>query len=205
MNIIATADIHGDMETLNRFVETAENYDIAIIAGDIGGGPWIRGGIDVDFDIQANENEVRNIYNILHRIVTPIYIVPGNHDLGADWPTERNVINVQYTGIEIGQYNIVGFPFIEGETFIRWWAEWIEDIVDRNTIFVTHEPAYGPFGNCLIKRIVEQRNPLAHIFGHYHQYGGQVNQCFVNAAYPEFRRFFDIDIQPGQNPIIRII
>jgi Icc-related predicted phosphoesterase len=197
MQILASADMHGDLDIYQWLVGVAVNTkpDVLVIAGDLLGAPDVFGTIEEDQRANALE-----ILKIISRVKQPILYLMGNDDTIELEPHTDSIQSVNDSRIEFGGLSFVGYqyslPFMGGifeksEDGIRDDLSSLYPLVDNRTVLVTHSPAYGildigilglPVGSISIKELVEDRNPLLHIHGHIHQEFGVRGRHFNVAA-----------------------
>ena len=156
MRIMATSDLHGNLEGLDP-----RGADVVVLAGDVaplkGRGPW-------------HINDQKKWINKRFREWTSSYpgiqfvVIPGNHDFypighilykdqGIDWKYEfsPNVHFLGDAGTEIGGVRFYGTPWVpiisyswafegESDTLKRWFAK----IPPGLDVLVTHSPPRIP-------------------------------------------------------------
>jgi len=154
----------------------------------------------------------------------PVYLIRGNHDQTA-WATGGCVTNIEDRKIGLGGISLVGYRWTPLGRSLRKRkrdAAKLRRLVDRTTILVTHDPPFGimdegslatirrnplseergPIGSPYLKRLVEKKLPLFHVFGHTHR-GFGISGRFINAAYPRSGgRFISLDSNTGETKII---
>ena len=166
----------------------------------------------IDFALQKKQNYYKRI---LIESGKPIVFVMGNDDgiigSGKEWTCENNIQGVSQRRIDFGKYNLVGYhytnPFVGG-TFEKSEKEQnndfkeLEKLIDKNTILITHGPAWGILdspgagelaGSRALRELIERREPRLHIFGHVHSNFGVKNHA-VNDSYPHSHQFVGIDV-----------
>jgi Icc-related predicted phosphoesterase len=158
----------------------------------------LRGLVQMEEDLKA----------ILAEAGKPVFLIPGNHDT-TPWGDLGPVSNIEGRRLELGRWNLVGYRWTrfelgedkEGERLSA-----IEGLVDRNTLLVSHDAPHAlldsnwsgnPIGSKALGRLVRDRRPRWHLFGHVHGAFGRVGRS-VNGAYPHSRAFWDIDVGRGQ-------
>jgi Icc-related predicted phosphoesterase len=142
--------------------------------------------------------------DILSRARKPVLIVPGNHDQ-TPWADSGPVLNIHGRRVELDGWNFVGYrgtisPMLSDEDIGAELVA-IRPLVDSRTILVTHNPPRSVLDRCdrpnlgseSIRRLVSEREPAWHLFGHIHQAFGRKGNS-VNGSYPLFRAFYDIDV-----------
>lgn len=168
MKMLAVSDLHDDEAALEKIVARAKEYDYVLVAGDLGRG---RGFVE---DLLAASGRM--------------FVVPGNgdRDFLKEACGERYLHGKR---AEIGEgLNLVGFgyspptPFhTPGEFPEEKLYEGMKDLpIDEKTIFLTHAPPYGILDDVLgvhagskaVRRIVEEKRPLAIVCAHIHEKEG---------------------------------
>ncbi|MEW5997140.1 MAG: metallophosphoesterase [Candidatus Micrarchaeota archaeon] len=168
MKILAASDLHDEEAALEKIIARAGGYDYVLVAGDVGRSE----GFAEDL-LSSGGN---------------IFVVPGNGDgdflakvAGKKWLHGRRV--------EIGEgLNLVGFgysPPTPFHTHFEFPEEklygWMKDLpIDGKTIFLTHAPPHGILddvagahaGSRAVRRIVEEKKPLANVCAHIHEREG---------------------------------
>jgi len=197
MQILASADLHGDLDIYEWLVGVAVNTkpDVLVMAGDLLNGSGVFGTVE-----EAQRANALEILNIISRVNQPVLYLMGNDDMIELEPNMDSIQSINNTSIEIGGLNFVGYqyslPFMGGifeksEDSIRDDLSSLYSLVDDRTVLVTHSPAYGildigildlPAGSIAIKELVEDRKPLIHIHGHIHAEFGVRGRHFNVAA-----------------------
>jgi Icc-related predicted phosphoesterase len=219
MRILFSSDFHANRPALDLFAESLAvgPYDLGIIAGDI---------LD-DFGIPSATNETTvaekedaggpggiveletSFKETLAAVGKPVLVIPGNHD-PTPWNDYGQVLNIHGKRYELDGYAFVGYRWTSlerTEEEQRDDLEALRSLMSRNTILVTHSPAYGIldhtnydsifFGSKALARFVRRTRPRFHLFGHVHGAFGQRWRA-VNGSYPNARAFFDIDPSIGR-------
>lgn len=208
MRILTGADFHGSLDHYRWFLGEARDLDVEalILAGDLFG--YADEVDDPDEDQRLNAAQVKDLFRFCD---LPVLFIMGNDDhfdIGESWegwtpPHERRV--------ELGGFSFVGYqysrPWMGGvferpEPEIAEDMEGIADLLDENTVLVTHSPAHGildpgvgPYkiGSPSIGRLIEERSPLAHIHGHSHGGFGRQGRHF-NVALARRKRAIVIEL-----------
>lgn len=162
--------------------------------------------------LQVKENDFRDI---LTRTIKPVIVIPGNHDR-SKWKTGDNIINVNNTRYEFNDYNFVGFKYTRLDTSevdeMKYLSK-IIDLIDDNTILVTHAPAHGildknrhgiSIGSKNIRKTIIDREIKLHLFGHVHESFG-VEGKHINGSYPKKNHFISIDLNDSFIDVSEII
>lgn len=152
--------------------------------------------------------------SVLRKTGKPVVFLMGNDDgllgKGSEWTGEKGLLNVNQCRIEFGNYNIVGYqytaPFVGG-TFEKPENDQVDDfrelekLIDKNTILITHGPAWGILdavdgehvGSMALRELIDRKEPRLHLFGHVHSNFGIKNDA-VNASYPHSQKFVSVDV-----------
>jgi Icc-related predicted phosphoesterase len=216
MRALAIADVHGAYSVYHWLVRTAQTRrpDVVVLAGDLFGCPE---GYDTVEDAQRADGA--QISKILEETDTPVYYIMGNDDL-VEWePNSERVRSVHGQRVELDGFNIVGYqyslPFMGGmfekpEDQIRHDLMQLQNLVDSNTLLLTHSPAFGaldrgilnlPAGSRSILELVEIHPPAAHIHGHVHEQFGQQSVHF-NVAAAGNKRAMLIDLVDSSHQVL---
>jgi len=196
MKIIATSDLHGNLNGLNF-----ENCDIVVIAGDFadlkGGGKW-------HWNDQKKWIQKKFIPFIQKFPNTQFCIVPGNHDMVMDigktslhpdinfnieWPNNAHILIDRM--IEINGLKIYGTPWVPIISY-RWafeaesqkLTEKFNMIPENLDILITHTPPHisndcgidrslqwggtEAFGSGELANAIFNKNPKLVFCGHIH-------------------------------------
>lgn len=160
--------------------------------------------------IQAKQTEKLNeVCELLKAIDVPVYLLIGNDDHIQDekWDEilkRHGIFNLNLRMHALGELKLVGFPYVlptpwntnnelpENELAKK--LRNIESLVGRNTIFITHGPPKGILdrvsnglraGSESILKLVKDKQPVFHIFGHIHEAFGNTkidNTICCNAS-----------------------
>ncbi|MBD3389918.1 metallophosphoesterase [Candidatus Micrarchaeota archaeon] len=167
MKILLLADLHGEEHILDRLRAIGNDYEMVILAGDIGNEEY-REKI-----LSASEN---------------IYWIPGNIEPRNSCTGERCI---HKKVLETGEgMNIVGFGFSSPTPFgtpgeleeDEIYSEMESLPIDGKTILVTHCPPRGTLddvgegvhaGSNSIKKIMEEKKPRIVACGHIHNIEGK--------------------------------
>jgi len=197
MRIIAAADIHGIREVYDWLVERARIHspDAIVLAGDLFG--WGDAGSTVEDGQAGDRLEVLQRFS---EIECPVFYVMGNDDLiELDAPDEKH-LSVQGKRLNQGGFNFVGYqfslPFMGGvferpEHKIEDDLALLEQLVDDQTVFVTHGPAHGVLdrvssgqhvGSKSLRDFLIRTAPRIHVHGHIHHEFGRDGYHFNVAS-----------------------
>jgi Icc-related predicted phosphoesterase len=168
-------------------------------------------------------NKEKEYKYILRGSGRSIVFVMGNDDGllgdGPAWSSEKGITDINERRARLGKYNFVGYqytsPFIGG-TFEKSEVDQTKDLdrlaglIDEHTVLVTHGPPWGILdavfegrrvGSKALRRVVDRKRPMLHVFGHiHHSFGTQ--EIWANCAYPHCRRFVGVDLETREFSII---
>lgn len=165
------------------------------------------------------------ICKLLKTVDIPVYMLIGNDDHVSDKDWDEilegyGIFNLNLRSHALGKVKIVGFHYVlptpwdtnnelpEDELAKK--LKYIENLVDRKTILITHGPPKGVLdrlvnglcaGSESIFKLVKDKQPAFHIFGHIHEaFGsakiGDTTCCNASCLWNDwFLRGYIIDIQ----------
>jgi len=193
MRILAIADIHGVTGVYEWLPDAISHYaaDALILAGDLMMGGW---------EDEQSEQARTLVVPILKTIPVPVFFIMGNDDHIELEPGNEKIQSVHGRRLRFGGFNIVGYqyspPFIgsrhekpEEEMAVD--LRQIEPLLDKDTIFVSHSPAFGfadriyagdPVGSRAINELLTRTNVLCHVHGHIHHSFGRAGNHFNVAS-----------------------
>ncbi len=171
LRILAMSDIHGKEDIVDEFIRWIKNdeetYDIVVVAGDIGN-PQRKGSM------------CKILSKLALKLGKKVIYVRGNWDIEAACKDEpHKIIDLERSGpYKFGPFTLIGHgrrvkPYTLGDYGIR--------------ILITHYPPYSIMdkgkkidnyhqslhaGIIEINYLLNHYNPLVHIFGHSHSFGG---------------------------------
>lgn len=152
---------------------------------------------------------LRRICELLKTLGIPVYLLIGNDDhiSDNDWDkilSDYGIYNLNLRVYELEEFKMVGFQYVlptpwntNNELPEDRLADELTRIgphIDRKTIFITHGPPKNILdmtanglhvGSESIYRLVKEKQPVFHIFGHIHEAFGKAtidNITFYNAA-----------------------
>ena len=216
MRVLATADLHGDHEVYRWLVRVSEDMkpDAVILAGDLLGCPDGYRSVE-----EAQRADASEILSILTNIQAPILFVMGNDDLVELESSSSQFQALHGLRFEMQGFNFVGYqyslPFMGG-LFEKPEVEIEEDLaalasqIDERTVLVSHSPVYGILdivamgghaGSKSLKKVVELKNPLAHVHGHIHSCFGVSGRHF-NVAAAWKRRAMVLDLESQRHEVV---
>jgi len=193
MRILAVADIHGAIEVYRWLPGAVLDYhaDVLILAGDLLIGGW---------EEEQSEHARMIVMPSLQAVPVPIFFIMGNDDhIELQYENER-IRSVHGRRLDFGAYGIAGYqfspPFMGGchekpEDEIAADLCTIEPLLDKNTILVTHTPAFGnvdriysgyQVGSHALAGMLDRVNIACHIHGHIHHSFGRAGIHFNVAA-----------------------
>jgi Icc-related predicted phosphoesterase len=154
-------------------------------------------------ETQQHEGEL--LMKLLAAAEVPVLFIMGNDDLVQLTSTSERVQSIHGRGVSMGSFNFVGYqyslPFMGGifekpEARIKADLIHLAPLLDAQTIFVSHSPAYGildpgfcdtRIGSISIREFLESRPFRAHIHGHSHAGFGRDGKHFNVASAAEPR------------------
>jgi len=166
--------------------------------------------------VRASRQKEIELKNILEEARKPVFSIMGNDDgiVGNGWESTKLLKNINQRREERGYHNFVGYqytnPFVGGP-FEKTEREQLKDfrqlkkLIDRNTVLVTHGPAYGflkkgnstqdstSIGSKALRRFLDRVKPKLHLFGHVHYWFG-IYGNEIDGAYPRFRKYVSVDL-----------
>jgi len=170
MKILAFSDLHHEEAAMESLAKLAKNHDYVFICGDIS-----RTEVFID-DVLAS--------------FPSAFIIPGNWDskhVNELLSNAPQYIHEKRAEIRDG-LNVVGFGFSTPTPFGTFGELSEEEIylrmsklnIDQKTLLLLHCPPKGAFdeaflrhiGSNSIKKIIEEKKPLAAFFGHAHEHFG---------------------------------
>lgn len=205
MKIIFSSDLHGSESGYNRFSEllASDKFDIGLLGGDMMCGKAL--------------NTEESIKLILEKPGKPVLYIMGNYDgiLGFNWTDTKLLKNINMKRITINGQSFAGYqytnPFIGGD-FEKSEKQQVGDmenlfkLIDKDTIFVSHGPAYGVLdkthfgksvGSMALLEMISTVKPKFHLFGHIHESAGHKDYA-INGAYPKSHQLVGIDSDSGK-------
>jgi Icc-related predicted phosphoesterase len=216
MRILASADIHGFAEVYTWLLEVvrAEKPDGLVLAGDLLGEPDGYGTVE-----EAQAADARHAAERLAEVDCPVFYIMGNDDCVDLEPLSGSIRSVHEERVAFGSFNVVGYqytlPFMGGinertEGRIEEDLRRVEELVDQDTILVTHGPVHGVMdkvsfggnaGSIALRDLVSRRRPRAHIHGHIHRWFGRKGRHF-NVASGGKKRAVLIDLESMDHRIL---
>lgn len=208
MLVLFAADLHGRHDVyrwLGAQVET-HHPDAIVLAGDLLGRPP---GYETREAAQRADAEA--VLAHVSRWTAPTLYLMGNCDRIELPARPPRIQSIHGQRIVSGDYNFVGYqitpPFTGGpferpeETIAADLAE-IGPLLDKNTILVTHGPAFGILdmthsgahaGSTALRDLVDQRPFRVHVHGHIHESYGHNGRHF-NVASAGLERALLLDL-----------
>jgi len=142
MRLIAAADIHGVNAVYEWLVEQVREADAVVLAGDLFASDFKR----------EQQKQAKRIIRLLKTVAIPVFYVMGNDDNVAVNYEDALAKPIHGRRLQLKGFNFVGCqympPFVGGEFVksdqeIAHDLEQLQPLLDENTIFVTHAPAWG--------------------------------------------------------------
>jgi Icc-related predicted phosphoesterase len=215
--LLACADLHGFRDVYAWLIDMVhlEKPDAVVLAGDLLG---FAGGYGTFEDAQAAD--ARGVVSRLSEITCPVFYVMGNDDWVDLSPSDPNIQSVHGRRIPFREFNFVGYqitpPFMGGinekpEHEMKDDLEKLEDLVDGNTVLVTHGPVHGILdevtfgghvGSTSLRDLINRRSPRAHIHGHIHYWFGREG-CHFNVASAGKKRAMLIDLETMEHRVLK--
>jgi uncharacterized protein len=211
MRILFTSDLHGIRSAYKRFSQLLRSgrYDVGIISGDL------------MTDTADPRSEEEYMKRGLQAARKPVLFLMGNDDgtLDIEWTSQELIKNLHGRRLLIGNAAFVGYqytnPFVGGiyektEDEQKLDLKMLGNIMDDNTVLVTHGPPYGVLdttiagesvGSQALRAFVDHYHPRMHLFGHIHESFG-IAGTFVNGSYPNTRKFVEIDFERRSAAVI---
>jgi hypothetical protein len=169
MKILAFADLHGDIRTLNKIIKKSKSVDVVVCAGDLS-------NFSMDLEIVLNK---------LKKIEKPLLIINGNHELDYELKKlckKYKFIFIHKTQYDIEDYSFVGFGgggFSQIDKEFENWAKKFKKRKGKKIVLVTHAPIFntkldflkglGHVGNKSMRKFVDKIKPILVICGHLHE------------------------------------
>jgi uncharacterized protein len=181
MEIIALADIHGDLDYLPAIGEAVARADLVLIAGDI-----------TNF---GGRREMRDVLLDLHRYTPHVFAVPGNCDGPAvNQYLIESKIDLHCRRVDFQDWTLLGLcswlacPHTpqpaDARDIVKGSIDWLATQYpsDRPVIFVSHQPPSDTAvdrngdrhsGSPEIRDFIERYQPVLALSGHFHDSVGQ--------------------------------
>ena len=216
MRVLASADVHGKFSVYVWLLRTALEYhaEAVVLGGDLFG--CLEGFATPE---EAQRHEARLLSELLADLGLPILYIMGNDDLVELQPSFAHIQAIHGRRVRLGRYSFVGYqyslPFMGGtfekpEADISVDVAALEGLLDVNTVFVSHSPAFGildpgfaetRIGSTSLRDLLE-RNPVrAHIHGHSHAGFGREGLHF-NVASAGRERAMILDLMTMEHQVI---
>ncbi len=181
MEIIALADVHGDLDYLPAIGEAVARADLVLIAGDI-----------TNF---GGRREMRNVLLDLQRYTAHVFAVPGNCDGPAvNQYLIESKVDLHCRRVDFQDWTLLGIccwlacPHVpqpaDARDIIKGSLDWLATQYpsDRPVIFVSHMPPADTAvdhngdrhsGSPEIREFIERHQPVLALSGHFHDSVGQ--------------------------------
>ncbi len=191
LRILAAADLHGVWRVYEWLAElTQRDTDVLVLAGDL---------LESNF-AAGQRKQAKRIVGLLRGLSIPVLYLMGNDDnVSLDYEDDK-VRSVHGRRVELGGFSFVGYqyspPFV-GDVFVKPEPQIeadlkeLEPLLDRQTVLVTHTPAFGSVdltfgrehaGSPSVAGLLKRRPVLAHIHGHIHESFGRDGNHFNVAS-----------------------
>ncbi|HSB47346.1 MAG TPA: metallophosphoesterase family protein [Candidatus Bilamarchaeum sp.] len=170
MRILAFSDLHEEDAALEWLAPLAKDYDCVFACGDIARSTLFAGS--------------------LLAAIPGCFVVPGNWDseaVGDFFAKTPNWLHGKRRELPDG-LNAVGFGYSNPTPFGTYgelseaeiYDRMIQLPIDGSTLLLLHCPPSGFFderkgrhvGSVSIRKVIEEKKPLAAFFGHIHEYSG---------------------------------
>jgi len=209
MRVLAAADVHGNRAVYEwLLVKARENRaDALVLAGDLLGCPDGFGSVE-----EAQRHDADALGRSLDEGDLLVLYVMGNDDLVELEPVSDRVQSLHGRRVQHDRFAFVGYqyslPFMGGvfekpEAGIAADLAGLATLLDANTVFVSHSPAFGirdpGFGETRIgsgsfRELLAGHPFCAHIHGHSHAGFGREGSHF-NVASAGRTRAMLIDLE----------
>lgn len=209
--MVAVADLHGNLDRVEF-----PTGDVLVIAGDILDLNWSATSFE-----QAARDQETELGTLDDRVgklgFKHILMVGGNHDFALERRPKltkfKNIKLLQDEGVTTNGVKFWGSPWVPsiqmafGCSWNHARHQW-DKIPAGLDVLITHVPPFGildrpgrtadPSGDTYLWKVVQERLPKIHIFGHVHTRYGRIQigeTLFVNASVVNGKR------QLQNNPI----
>ncbi len=178
MKILVFSDIHGDLTTLEKLIDTEADYYVA--AGDMVS--WRRG--------------LDRVGAILQRKASQVFVMPGNHESERDTGQmceQFGLTHLHSTAVEVGGHHLIGLGYSNPTPFDTPGEYSESEIKSRLAAFSGRKPMIlvchcppknskldeattGHFGSTSIREFIEAEQPPYFFCGHIHEAEGVQEQ-----------------------------
>ena len=215
MRVLASADVHGRLAVYEWLLTAARQHEVGaiVLAGDLLGCPgWAR-------DAGGRADEAHTLTNLLAAAVVPVLYIMGNDDLVELDSHFAQVQSIHGRRVALGAFSFVGYqyslPFMGGtfekpDVDIETDLALLTNLVDTQTVFVSHSPALGildpgvgesRIGSGSLLRFLETKPFLVHLHGHSHAGFGRCGK-HMNVASAGKTRAMIIDLDTLQHDVL---
>ena len=203
MRFLLFTDLHQKASVIDKINDMARRHgaEFVVCLGDV-----------------TDMGTVEDARDILSRIESKVYAIPGNCD-PLDFPEgisdvavdmhgrAEEIGGIRFVGLGGSNVTIFGTPFELEEDDIY---DALEGISDEGMVLMTHAPSYGVLdqipsgqsvGSPAIKDIVDRYHPILAMSGHIHEAIGVVETdgtVFVNPGPAKDGRMAVVDITDGR-------
>ena len=181
MKIFATSDIHGNRVIIDKLPSIANDADLILICGDIGGkGIW--GKTPKRFS-ECQRDDADYLTGVISGLSIPSRFIPGNDDW---FEIEGECAHYLSKREQIGPADLIPFEFVlvtpfntnreVNENKLRYELEKLS--ANENSIIVAHTPPFGAgdtlsngsyCGSKSVRAWIEETQPLIWLCGHIHE------------------------------------
>ncbi|MEM5871588.1 MAG: metallophosphoesterase [Candidatus Aenigmatarchaeota archaeon] len=218
IKILVVADIHGDFESLSKFVNNLEidDFDLVVCPGDF---------TDM-YNIPESYSQLEIAEIIIQKLISlkkPLFCVPGNHD-----PYEilelfdEYCINLHEKKCKFKNVFFIGFggaetpfntKFEPTEAEIEKALERIVKKGEGTYVLITHNPPFRTkldridtgqnVGSKSVRKFIEKEEPILAISAHIHEAGGidklgKTHLFYPGALYEGFYGIVTIDEEKNE-------
>lgn len=216
MRVLASADVHGRLAVYEWLLTAARQHEVGaiVLAGDLLG---CLDGLETPED--AQRHEAHTLTNLLAAAVVPVLYIMGNDDLVELDSHFAQVQSIHGRRVALGAFSFVGYqyslPFMGGtfekpDVDIETDLTLLTNLVDTQTVFVSHSPALGildpgvgesRIGSGSLLRFLETKPFLVHLHGHSHAGFGRCGK-HMNVASAGKTRAMIIDLDTLQHDVL---
>jgi len=216
MKILASADVHGKRPIYDWLLTAVREQHVQalVLAGDLLGCP---DGFATPEEAQRDEAGL--LTGLLATAGVPVLYIMGNDDLVELESSTEAVQSLHGRRVFCGKFAFVGYryslPFMGGpyekpEAEIESDLTQLTRLLDAETVFVSHCPAFGELdpgfgdthiGSRSLRRFLEANRFRAHIHGHSHAGFGRCGAHF-NVASGGRARAMILDLDTMQHRIV---
>jgi Icc-related predicted phosphoesterase len=217
VKVLAAADVHGRQPVYEWLLTTARQHSVEtiLLAGDLFG---CLDGCETPEEAQRHESHT--LAAAFEAAGIPVLYIMGNDDLVELESRSESVRSIHGRRLTVGPFHFVGYqyslPSMGGvnerpEPGIAADLETLTDLVDTDTVFVSHSPALGildpgiggsHIGSLSLREFLERHPCRAHIHGHSHEGFGRDGNHF-NVACGGHARAMILDLRTMQHQLLK--